>query len=131
MLRRIGLRGLDPALFERPKSGFVLPFERWLRLGLGKVMDQTMCDSGAVKSVGLNPEAVSEVVAGVYGRRARNILDPRMGNIMFSFAGVSGMAHICEFIYRFRTMTDRSLGRANMFVHKIRSPLYGYRMIND
>ena len=24
MLRRIGLRGLDPALFERPKSGFVL-----------------------------------------------------------------------------------------------------------
>ena len=58
MLRRIGLRGLDPALFERPKSGFVLPFDRWLRLGLGKVMDQTMCDSAAVKSVGLNPEAV-------------------------------------------------------------------------
>src|SRR5262249_19757947 len=29
MLRRIGLRGLDPALFERPKSGFVLPFDRW------------------------------------------------------------------------------------------------------
>jgi hypothetical protein len=26
MLQRIGLRGLDPALFERPKSGFVLPF---------------------------------------------------------------------------------------------------------
>jgi Asparagine synthase len=31
MLRRIGLRGLDPALFERPKSGFVLPFDRWIR----------------------------------------------------------------------------------------------------
>ena len=28
MLRRIGLRGLDPALFERPKSGFVMPFDR-------------------------------------------------------------------------------------------------------
>ena len=24
----IGLRGLDPAIFERPKSGFVLPFDR-------------------------------------------------------------------------------------------------------
>src|SRR5262249_42006051 len=34
MLRRIGLRGLNPALFERPKSGFVLPFDRWIRLGL-------------------------------------------------------------------------------------------------
>ena len=33
MLRRIGLRGLDPALFERPKSGFVLPFDRWIRRG--------------------------------------------------------------------------------------------------
>ena len=29
MLRRIGLRGLDPLLFERPKTGFVLPFDRW------------------------------------------------------------------------------------------------------
>src|SRR4029079_13120113 len=34
MLRRIGLRGLDPALFERPKSGFVLPPGRWVRGGL-------------------------------------------------------------------------------------------------
>jgi hypothetical protein len=34
VLRRIGLRGLDPALFERPKSGFVLPFDRWIRRGL-------------------------------------------------------------------------------------------------
>jgi asparagine synthase (glutamine-hydrolysing) len=58
ILRRIGLRGLDPALFERPKSGFVLPFDRWLRSGLGKVMDRTMRDPVAVKPTGLNPEAV-------------------------------------------------------------------------
>lgn len=58
ILRRIGLRGLDPALFERPKSGFVLPFDRWLRKGLGKVMDETMRDPVAVKPTGLNPEAV-------------------------------------------------------------------------
>src|SRR6202023_3893418 len=32
-LRRIGLRGLDPALFERPKSGLVLPFDPWSRRG--------------------------------------------------------------------------------------------------
>jgi len=58
VLRRIGLRGLDLSLFERPKSGFVLPFDRWLKKGLGKVMDETMRDPVAVQSTGLNPEAV-------------------------------------------------------------------------
>ncbi len=58
VLRRIGLRGLDPALFRRPKSGFVLPYERWIRLGLGTAMDGTMRDPAAVKPTGLNPEAV-------------------------------------------------------------------------
>lgn len=58
MLRRIGLRGLDLSLFERPKAGFVLPFDRWLRTGLGKVMDETMRDPVAVQPTGLNPETV-------------------------------------------------------------------------
>jgi asparagine synthase (glutamine-hydrolysing) len=61
VLRRIGLRGLDPALFNRPKTGFVLPYDRWLRTGLGKVMDQTMRDPVAVKPTGLNPNAVQRV----------------------------------------------------------------------
>jgi asparagine synthase (glutamine-hydrolysing) len=61
VLRRIGLRGLDPALFERPKTGFVLPFDRWIRTGLGKVMDRTMRDPVAVKPTGLNPEAVGRL----------------------------------------------------------------------
>jgi asparagine synthase (glutamine-hydrolysing) len=60
-LRRAGLRGLDPALFERPKSGFVLPYDRWLRTGLGDVMDHTMRDADALKPVGLNPDAVSRL----------------------------------------------------------------------
>ncbi len=58
LLRRIGLRGLDPALFARPKAGFVLPFDRWIRKGLGKVMDEVMCDSAAVRPTGLDAEAV-------------------------------------------------------------------------
>jgi len=61
ILRRVGLRGLDPALFERPKSGFVLPFDRWIRRGLRDVMDDTMRDPLAVKSVGMNPEAVGRL----------------------------------------------------------------------
>ncbi len=60
-LRRAGLRGLDPALFERPKSGFVLPYDRWIRRGLGKVMDDAMRDPAAVRPTGLDPGAVARV----------------------------------------------------------------------
>lgn len=61
ILRRIGLRGLDPALFERPKSGFVLPFDRWIRHGLKGAMDQTLRDPQAVAPTGLNPVAVERL----------------------------------------------------------------------
>jgi asparagine synthase (glutamine-hydrolysing) len=61
MLRRIGLRGLDPALFERPKSGFVLPFDRWIRRGLKHAMDETLRDPQAVAPVGLDPVAVGKL----------------------------------------------------------------------
>jgi asparagine synthase (glutamine-hydrolysing) len=61
MLRRIGLRGLDRALFERPKSGFVLPFDRWIRRGLKDVMDQTLRDPQAIAPTGLNPLAVERL----------------------------------------------------------------------
>ena len=61
MLRRIGLRGLDPALFERPKSGFVLPFDRWIQRGLKDAMDQTLRDPQAIAPVGLDPVAVERL----------------------------------------------------------------------
>jgi asparagine synthase (glutamine-hydrolysing) len=61
ILRRVGLRGLDPALFERPKSGFVLPFDRWIRRGLKNAMDQTLRDRQAVAPAGLDPEAVERL----------------------------------------------------------------------
>ena len=57
----MGLQGLDPALFERPKSGFVLPFDRWIRRGLRDAMDQTLRDPDAVRSAGLAPEAVARL----------------------------------------------------------------------
>jgi asparagine synthase (glutamine-hydrolysing) len=61
VLRRIGLRGLDPALFERPKSGFVLPFDRWIRRGLKNAMDETLRDPQAIAPVGLDPLAVARL----------------------------------------------------------------------
>ena len=61
VLRRVGLRGLEPALFERPKKGFVLPFDRWIRRGLKDAMDQTLRDPQAITPVGLDPVAVGRL----------------------------------------------------------------------
>jgi asparagine synthase (glutamine-hydrolysing) len=61
MLRRIGLRGLDPALFERPKSGFVLPFDRWIRRGLKDSIDHTLRDPQLIAPTGLRPASVAQL----------------------------------------------------------------------
>jgi asparagine synthase (glutamine-hydrolysing) len=61
MLRRIGLKGLDPALFDRPKSGFVLPYDRWLRSKLGKMIDATMRDAQAIEPTGLDAKEVGRL----------------------------------------------------------------------
>jgi len=58
MLRRAGLKGLDPGLFNRPKSGFELPFDRWLRQALGQEIEATLLDASAVSGAGLDPHEV-------------------------------------------------------------------------
>jgi asparagine synthase (glutamine-hydrolysing) len=67
LLRRIGLRGLDPSLFDRPKSGFVLPFDRWLRRGLRDAMDRTLRDPEAVRQAALEPAAVARLWSAFLG----------------------------------------------------------------
>lgn len=58
LLRRVGLAGLDQKLFDRPKSGFELPFDSWLRSALGQHVDAVLSDNEAVAATGLNPAAV-------------------------------------------------------------------------
>ncbi|MBX3469758.1 MAG: asparagine synthase (glutamine-hydrolyzing) [Planctomycetes bacterium] len=60
-LRQAGLAGLDPSLFERPKRGFVLPFEAWLRRRLGRALDDTLRDEAAARAVGLDGAAVARL----------------------------------------------------------------------
>ncbi len=76
LLRRHGLAGLDPKLFDRPKSGFVLPFDRWIRRNLGTVMNSVMRDEPALSAIGLKPKAVATLwddyqrgVPGIYWTR--------------------------------------------------------------
>jgi asparagine synthase (glutamine-hydrolysing) len=61
ILRRAGLRGLPPELFDRPKSGFVLPFAHWIRRGLRGAIDETLRDPAALRAVGLSPEPVGRL----------------------------------------------------------------------
>ena len=76
LLRKYGLEGVDPRHYDRPKSGFVLPFDRWIRKNLGRVMDQAMRDPQACAAAGLRPEPVGRLwdafvqgVPGIYWNR--------------------------------------------------------------
>lgn len=60
-LRQAGLKGLDPKMFERPKSGFELPFNRWLKSSLGAEVGGTLLDASLVESAGLQPESVANL----------------------------------------------------------------------
>ena len=83
MLRRIGLRGLDPALFERPKSGFVLPFDRWIRRGLKDAMDQTLRDPQAICSGRARPRSGGAALAGLPRRGTWHVLVASLVDIRF------------------------------------------------
>jgi asparagine synthase (glutamine-hydrolysing) len=60
-LRDAALDGLDPAIFDRPKSGFVLPIERWARGGMQREVAETLRDARACQAAGLAPQAVARL----------------------------------------------------------------------
>lgn len=60
-LRDAGLAGLDPKLFERPKSGFVMPFDAWIRQRLRGEIDQVLRDEQLAGRIGLNGHAVARL----------------------------------------------------------------------
>ncbi len=61
ILRRLALTKLDPALFERPKSGFVLPIERWSREQLSAEISATFADRNLCQAIGLNPLIINQL----------------------------------------------------------------------
>jgi asparagine synthase (glutamine-hydrolysing) len=61
VLRDVALDGLDPALFERPKSGFVLPLDEWARGALKEEMTAALRDPGFCEAAGLDPGAVGRL----------------------------------------------------------------------
>jgi asparagine synthase (glutamine-hydrolysing) len=57
-LRRAGLSKMDPSLFDRPKSGFVLPIAGWTRRGLKPELERLFTDTELIGRVGLNAATV-------------------------------------------------------------------------
>jgi asparagine synthase (glutamine-hydrolysing) len=53
LLRDVALARLDPALFDRPKSGFVLPIDEWARRSLQPEIERLLTDAALVSRVGL------------------------------------------------------------------------------
>lgn len=58
LLRELALSKLDPKIFDRPKSGFVLPFERWMKKTLRGRIQTMFADRQLAESVGLQSDAV-------------------------------------------------------------------------
>src|SRR5262249_44479873 len=58
LLRDLALARLDPAIFDRPKSGFVLPIDDWARRLLQPRMDHVFSDEALIRRVGLRPDTV-------------------------------------------------------------------------
>lgn len=61
LLRRLALSELDPAIFDRPKAGFVLPIEVWCREELRETVDDLLRDEGLAASAGLDPAVVARL----------------------------------------------------------------------
>jgi asparagine synthase (glutamine-hydrolysing) len=58
ILRDVALGKLDPAIFDRPKSGFVLPIDTWARRRLQPQMESVLADGDLARRVGLDGRAV-------------------------------------------------------------------------
>jgi asparagine synthase (glutamine-hydrolysing) len=58
LLRDMALSRLPPAIFDRPKSGFVLPIDTWARRRLRPQMESVFTDDGLVARAGLRGDIV-------------------------------------------------------------------------
>jgi len=67
VVREIALGDLDGAIFERPKSGFVLPIARWARDVLRNEMTAAFGDRGFCEAAGLDAGAVGRLWSAFLG----------------------------------------------------------------
>lgn len=61
LLKELAMPGLDPAIFDRPKAGFVLPIEVWAKDRLAGQIQATFADRALARDVGLDPDALGRL----------------------------------------------------------------------
>lgn len=61
LLRDLTLGGVNPKMFDRPKSGFVLPIAAWCREKLRDQVEDVLADKNLCNAVGLRQEAVARL----------------------------------------------------------------------
>jgi asparagine synthase (glutamine-hydrolysing) len=62
LLRELAMPDLDPGLFDRPKAGFEIPLDLWIRDDLRSDLELTMRDGALCAALGLDPGAVSRLL---------------------------------------------------------------------
>jgi asparagine synthase (glutamine-hydrolysing) len=58
LLKQLAMPGLDHRLFDRPKAGFVLPMDVWIRRAIRSDIDALFNDDRLGASIGLRSEAI-------------------------------------------------------------------------
>ena len=61
LLRDLALSKIDPAIFDRPKSGFVLPIEAWCRQSLKDEVAEVLADRDLCAAAGLDHATVGKL----------------------------------------------------------------------
>jgi asparagine synthase (glutamine-hydrolysing) len=69
LLRDAALARLDPGLFDRPKSGFVLPIDEWARRSLQPELERLLTDADLVSRVGLCAKTVRTLWASYLAKK--------------------------------------------------------------
>jgi len=88
LLRDTALAGLDRRLFERPKSGFLLPMDVWMRGQLRPMIDDLFADGDLLRRIGLCGPTV--------GRLWRAYLDGAPGLYWTRVWAIAALAWWCR-----------------------------------
>jgi asparagine synthase (glutamine-hydrolysing) len=77
LFRRLLRRCLPPSITDRPKRGFEIPVDRWLREPATEQMRHRLLDGAAVHRLGLSPAAISSLLT-------RHIAGQDLGRKLFT-----------------------------------------------
>ena len=61
LLKNLAMENLDQSIFDRPKSGFVLPIAVWSKDRLASEIASTFADRALVESVGISPNTLQQL----------------------------------------------------------------------